>query len=118
MCPQGDGVDCFCNESIAVAAPADCPHPQDFYCVDPSTLLTTLPTNDSPPDGQFVALTNMQFAECLCDSDRPLSQADCAPPRHFDCSRDPSCDVGSAGAQATSGPFDCDCLPPPVPIVL
>jgi hypothetical protein len=103
VCPNDDGVDCFCNASIAVASPTDCPHPEQFTCSPPPQLIGL----DGP---------NIEYAECACDPTRPLSASDCTDNDQFACLGNISCPVGSPAAEAINEPFDCRCLPPVVPI--
>jgi hypothetical protein len=110
-CPLGDGVTCFCNTSIDIAAPTDCAYPEQFTCA-PAPLVV------EPADAS-VGLAGVgwfDFGECSCDTTRPIVATDCTCSRcSFACSTD-ACPSGTAGAALSGVPFDCNCVSSPVPI--
>jgi hypothetical protein len=96
---SGAGAGCVCDTSVPVAAPTDCPHPQQFTC-----------TSYSGPTA---------YSSCSCDPSAPLSQSDCASGTTFQCqATGPICPPADAGftAGGESQRFACYCGPPPVPI--
>jgi hypothetical protein len=111
-CPLNDGVGCFCNTSIDIAAPTDCTHPEQFACSPPSAV--SLPDDDA---GLLLSAPDwFDYAECSCDTTRPTATTDCSCARcSFSCSTD-ACPPGSAGAALSGVRFDCACVSTPVPI--
>jgi len=110
-CPLGDGVACFCNTNIDIAAPTDCAHPEQFTCSPPPAVAV--------PDDAGIAFSAgdwFDYAECSCDTTRPITTTDCTCARcSFSCATD-ACPPGSAGAPLSSVRFDCACVSAPVPI--
>ncbi len=114
-CPYGDGTGCFCNTSIAVAAPTDCEQPQQFTC-------RTSPAIGNVYDAGLASvslgasLVWYDFADCSCDPTRPLGPADCPANTVFVCSSVADCSASSAAAPFDGVRFDCSCVPEAVPI--
>jgi hypothetical protein len=103
-CPNDDGVDCFCNTSIAKAAPSDCASPAQFVCAPAPVANTT----------GFVSYDWFDYAECSCDDTRPTSRSDCtgATPWYSCQGGPPSCPVNYPAYLSSDFSFDCACLPP------
>jgi hypothetical protein len=119
-CPADDGVGCACDESVAIAAPGDCAHPEQFVCALSPDLDASL-AGYGFRFGYWYA-----FADCLCDSTRPITASQCTgellsltcttgygcpPPTSSD-----SAFVLVGGDASDSARYACACLPPPVPI--
>jgi hypothetical protein len=107
-CPNDDGVDCFCNKSIAQAATSDCASPAQLVCAPaPATYATG-----------FLSSDWFQLAECSCDDTRPTSSSECSGQTHWYCQgRPPDCPVNYPAYLSSDAAFDCACLPP-VPVIL
>lgn len=109
-CRANDGVRCFCDDSIPIAAPTDCEHPEQFVC-------QYLPESDAAIEGFGFGVNDwFAFANCACDPTRPLSASQCTCAQcDFRCA-DPW-DCAYDGVGAPKGPdYACACLPAPVTI--
>jgi hypothetical protein len=122
-CPDSDGRDCTCDSTVAIAAPTDCAHPEQFVCASsPDGGVTTTAENAAFQAGSWFA-----FADCTCDTTRPIMASQCTCEQcTLHCASWSSCAPVDAGADAgpsfgpirTSYPWACACenLPPPVTI--
>lgn len=116
-CPGDDGVDCSCDETIAVAAPGDCAHPEQFVCNTTQAYQAGQDYGVSPD--QWYA-----FADCACDATRPFSMTECTDGgTTLMCAMGYGCPSGPVppGDFASNAPSDriryaCACLPPATPI--
>jgi hypothetical protein len=101
-CPNNDGVGCYCDTTVAIAAPTDCAHTEQFTC-------TWLP--------DYLTFTN-----CTCDTTAPYLDSMCtctncslACQTAYSCPCPPN--AGLCGFMQHESPrFACACQPPPVPI--
>jgi hypothetical protein len=120
-CPDNDGVDCTCDESVAIAAPSDCAHPEQFVCAILPDVDASLSADDSDygfgPDSWYA------FADCSCDTTRPIMASQCTDERTIlTCAVGYGCpspvdDAGGFGAAPSDTVrYACACLPPPVTI--
>jgi hypothetical protein len=115
-CPYGDGTGCFCNASIAIAGPSDCQYPEQFTCMRPPPI-PDLYDASAPDAGAFVDPGAwFRFADCLCDTARPVTSADCPPGEEILCEQGNQCAADTAAARLGAARFDCSCVPIPVPI--
>jgi hypothetical protein len=115
-------VDCYCDNTVAVADPGDCAHPEQFTC------FTAPDTDASVTTFSPLAFPNnwYAFADCFCDTSRPFLASQCDCERcGFECVIGSGClqgtvAYGTFGASTDAGPgaaqYACACLPPPVMI--
>jgi hypothetical protein len=116
-CPGNDGVRCTCDESVAIAAASDCAHPEQFVC-------SLSPDADASTFAFGFGLNNewFSFADCWCDSTRPILSSQCTSERAvLTCAIGYGCPVdvavvSTSDAAAEAVRFACACLPPPVVI--
>jgi hypothetical protein len=111
-CPADDGVACYCDESIRIGAPSDCPYPEQFACrIEPGLDASTAPGVLYSPDW-------FAFADCFCDKARPILASQCTCQRCMLGCLHGACPPGSAGGSSLSAAVDfaCACVPTPVPI--
>ena len=110
-CPDKDGTGCTCDESVAIATPTDCQHPEQFVCV-------VYPDSDAMTAGSgFSSFVNdwYAFVHCSCDPTRPLTPSDCACAQcSFGCATPWSCGDPPSPADASYAgvAYACACLPP------
>jgi hypothetical protein len=115
-CQANDGVDCFCDDTVAVADPGDCPSPAQFTCfLAPGSDASVV--GYAPYSGDYYA-----FADCYCDPSRPVmpSQCDCEY-CSLQCAMGSGCPFGSVAqnaffvspdASTEQVRYACGCLPP------
>jgi hypothetical protein len=110
-CIDNDGVGCECDPSVLIAAPGDCPHPEQFVCnASPDSASRILGTGFSSDDWYA-------FADCSCDPTLPLLPSDCDCERcDFTCTDYDTCSASTAGVDAGRVRYACTCLPPLPPI--
>jgi hypothetical protein len=117
-CQDSAGIGCLCDESVAVGAPSDCPHPEQYVCAYSPDL-------DASTSGYGFYLNDIYmwyaFADCWCDSTRPVMASDCTCETcSLACATTddvcPSGTVGADGAMSARVRYACACLPPPTPI--
>jgi hypothetical protein len=102
-CPNDDGVGCYCDKTVAIAAPTDCAHTEQFTC-------TFFP--------DYLSFTN-----CMCDPSAPYLDSMCTCAKcTLACQTAYSCpcppNAGLCGFMQHESPrFACACQPPPVPIM-
>jgi hypothetical protein len=110
-CPLGDGVSCFCNTSIEIAAPTDCAHPEQFACSPAPAVPAPVDASLSFNPGDW-----FDYAKCACDTTRPLVTTDCSCTSCGLSCQTGTCPPGTAGAPLSGVRFDCACVPLVVPI--
>ncbi len=123
-CPADDGADCRCDSTVAIAAPTDCAHSEQFVCAESPDA--GAPTSAAEYAG---ASSWFAFADCTCDTTRPVMASQCTCEQcALRCAPWSSCAPVDAGQDAASGPtfgpvsptyqWGCACenLPPPVTI--
>jgi hypothetical protein len=110
-CPNEDGVECSCDESIQIATPSDCAVPAQFTCQEAPNV------DAGVADLHIFPLDWFEFAECTCNTAAPLNVSDCADagPHFWSCVTGDNCPAGSKGA-ITNIQYACDCVPPPITI--
>jgi hypothetical protein len=109
-CQNNDGEDCTCDESIAIATPTDCAHPEQFEC-------TSGPTSTGPTSALGFSSTDwFAFANCTCNPALPFMASQCDAERFvFECAQPWSCTLtGDAASQTVA--YACACLPFLTPI--
>jgi hypothetical protein len=111
-------VGCFCDDTVVVADPSDCPDPAQFTCyAAPGTDASVVGYGQYPSDWYA-------FADCFCDPTLPTlpSQCDCEY-CGLRCATGSGCAPGttaqaafgmSADAASDQVRYACACLPPPV----
>ena len=68
LCPFDDGVGCFCDTSIAIAAPTDCAHPEQFARSPPPGAPL------SADAGLAIASAHwFDYGDCTCDTTLPTA---------------------------------------------
>jgi hypothetical protein len=108
-CPDNDGVRCFCDDSIKIAAPTDCEHPEQFAC-------QYLPDSDAAIEGFGFGVNDwFAFANCTCDPTRPLSASQCTCDCRLQCAEAWDCTYDGIG-QPKGPSYACECLPATVTI--
>jgi hypothetical protein len=110
-CPYEDGVGCFCDDSIKIAAPSDCTHPEQFVC-EPGPEAQT-----HPSDAGLWFTDWFYFAKCRCDGTRPFTGSQCTcPDCGFQCTPEMACPTGTPGWTSKEVEYACACLPAfPIP---
>jgi hypothetical protein len=112
-CQKNDGTECVCDKSVAIAAPTDCTHPEQFVC-------NAGPGLDAAANGfDFTAGDWFAFADCYCDVTRPVMPSQCTCERcELQCVTSTDCASPVSGAEASALRWSCACesLPTPIPI--
>jgi hypothetical protein len=110
-CPASDGTGCTCDESVAIAAPTDCAHPEQFVCA------YTADSGATPSGQGFIGSPYdwYAFADCICDEARPITASQCTCAQcSLRCSTPWTCGPGTPGSDSApeGARYACACLPP------
>ena len=107
-CLDKDGVGCECDPSVAIAAPGDCPHPEQFVCNVSADYTPSTNLGNGVSSADWYA-----FADCACDPTLPLLPSDCDCERcAFTCAEYDPCSTSTAGVDADRVRYACTCMPP------
>jgi hypothetical protein len=110
-CRYSDGTGCTCDESVRIATPTDCEHPEQFVCADYPGADATTGGYGVPPNIQ----SWFGFVDCYCDSTRPILASQCTCPQcSLICAGPWTCDTRSSVTDAAPDGvrYACECLPP------
>jgi hypothetical protein len=106
-CLDNDGVGCECDVSVPIAAPGDCPHPEQFVCNASPDYASAILGAGFPSDDWYA------FADCSCDPTLPVLPSDCDCERcSFTCADYEPCSASTAGMDADRVRYACTCIPP------